>query len=70
MRKNRVGIEAVEARSVDAIRDGKGWQYEPKWDGFQSKGIQRILRPTVVAKICPSFDPPPRAKEEKRPGIN
>jgi hypothetical protein len=27
MRKNRVGVEAVEARSVDAIRDGKGWQY-------------------------------------------
>jgi hypothetical protein len=43
MRKNRVGVEAVEARSVDAIRDGKGWQYEPKWDGFQLKGIQRIL---------------------------
>ncbi len=28
-------IEAMEARSVEAIPDGSGWQYEPKWDGFR-----------------------------------
>jgi ATP-dependent DNA ligase len=28
-------IEAMEARSVDAIPSGKEWQYEPKWDGFR-----------------------------------
>ena len=28
-------IEAMEARSVDAIPVGKEWQYEPKWDGFR-----------------------------------
>src|SRR2546430_16778063 len=25
----------MEARSVDEIPAGKGWQYEPKWDGFR-----------------------------------
>ena len=28
-------IEAMEARSVDAIPTGEQWQYEPKWDGFR-----------------------------------
>lgn len=28
-------IEPMEARSVDAIPIGEGWQYEPKWDGFR-----------------------------------
>lgn len=26
---------AMEARSVDVIPRGDGWQYEPKWDGFR-----------------------------------
>src|ERR1700749_3351872 len=25
----------MEARSVDAIPQGREWQYEPKWDGFR-----------------------------------
>jgi ATP-dependent DNA ligase len=25
----------MEARSVDALPDGEGWQFEPKWDGFR-----------------------------------
>jgi ATP-dependent DNA ligase len=25
----------MEARSVDALPQGEGWQYEPKWDGFR-----------------------------------
>jgi ATP-dependent DNA ligase len=33
--KNGMHFEAMEARSVDAIPDGKQWQYEPKWDGFR-----------------------------------
>jgi ATP-dependent DNA ligase len=33
--KKRFYIEAMEARSVDAIPTGKQWQYEPKWDGFR-----------------------------------
>lgn len=35
MRKIPVLVDAMEARSVNAIPDGKGWQYEPKWDGFR-----------------------------------
>lgn len=25
----------MEARLVDRIPEGDGWQYEPKWDGFR-----------------------------------
>ena len=25
----------MEARTVESIPDGDGWQYEPKWDGFR-----------------------------------
>lgn len=35
MRNDRHQIEAMEARSVDAIPIGDEWQYEPKWDGFR-----------------------------------
>jgi ATP-dependent DNA ligase len=31
----RYPIEPMEARSVDQLPEGKGWQYEPKWDGFR-----------------------------------
>jgi ATP-dependent DNA ligase len=56
----------MEARSVDRIPVGPGWQYEPKWDGFrclafregdsvalQSKSGQRLERyfPEVVAAL-------------------
>ncbi|HZC95568.1 MAG TPA: ATP-dependent DNA ligase [Bradyrhizobium sp.] len=27
--------EPMEARSVDALPTGEGWQFEPKWDGFR-----------------------------------
>jgi ATP-dependent DNA ligase len=35
VKKTIVPIEAMEARSVDAIPTGQEWQYEPKWDGFR-----------------------------------
>ena len=35
MSKKALRIEAMEARSVDAIPVGEEWQYEPKWDGFR-----------------------------------
>lgn len=25
----------MEARLIDSLPDGDGWQYEPKWDGFR-----------------------------------
>src|SRR5881296_1009315 len=28
-------LPPMEARSVDEIPTGEGWQYEPKWDGFR-----------------------------------
>ena len=57
----------MEARSVDEIPTGDGWQYEPKWDGFrclafrrgkhvylQSKAGQPLARyfPDVVAGLA------------------
>ncbi|MBC5806437.1 MAG: ATP-dependent DNA ligase [Candidatus Eremiobacter antarcticus] len=56
----------MEAQSVEAIPQGKGWQYEPKWDGFrciafrdgddvylQSKAGQPLARyfPEVVKNL-------------------
>ena len=57
----------MEARSVDEIPAGDGWQYEPKWDGFrslafcdgaeiflQSKAGQALARyfPDIVAALA------------------
>lgn len=28
-------IQPMEAKLVEALPDGDGWQYEPKWDGFR-----------------------------------
>ncbi len=33
-------IAAMEMRSVDAIPDGPGWLYEPKWDGFRALAVR------------------------------
>ena len=36
---SRLGLKPplapMEAKLVDALPDGEGWQYEPKWDGFR-----------------------------------
>src|SRR5206468_8155155 len=60
-------IPPMEARGVEQIPIGDGWQYEPKWDGFrclafrdrdtiylQSKNGQPLARyfPDVVANIA------------------
>jgi ATP-dependent DNA ligase len=41
-------LPPMEARSVDQIPAGEGWQYEPKWDGFRCiafrKGEQIYLQ--------------------------
>ncbi|HEV8420973.1 MAG TPA: ATP-dependent DNA ligase, partial [Actinomycetota bacterium] len=29
-------LAPMEARHVDALPAGRGWQYEPKWDGFRA----------------------------------
>ena len=28
-------LPPMEAKLVDALPEGEGWQYEPKWDGFR-----------------------------------
>jgi ATP-dependent DNA ligase len=60
-------LPPMEARSVDGIPAGHGWQYEPKWDGFrciafrggeqiylQSKAGQPLARyfPDIVAGLA------------------
>lgn len=30
-----IGLAPMEARLVDALPEGDGWHYEPKWDGFR-----------------------------------
>jgi ATP-dependent DNA ligase len=59
-------LPPMEARSVDQIPEGDGWQYEPKWDGFrclafrdrgeiylQSKAGQPLARyfPDIVREL-------------------
>ncbi|HEY0084879.1 MAG TPA: ATP-dependent DNA ligase, partial [Allosphingosinicella sp.] len=29
------GLPPMEAKLADALPEGEGWQYEPKWDGFR-----------------------------------
>jgi ATP-dependent DNA ligase len=56
----------MEAKSVDSLPQGEGWQYEPKWDGFrcllfrsgdavelQSKGLKPLGRyfPEIVESV-------------------
>ena len=31
----RPGIAPMEAKLVDALPEGEGWRFEPKWDGFR-----------------------------------
>ena len=33
--KNRPPLPPMEAKLVDSLPDGEGWQFEPKWDGFR-----------------------------------
>ncbi len=61
------GLPPMEAKLVDALPSGPGWQYEPKWDGFrclifkagdeielQSKSGKPLARyfPEVVAAVA------------------
>jgi len=61
------GYPPMEMRAVEAVPDGPGWQYEPKWDGFrclafrdghdvtlQSKAGQPLGRyfPEIVAALA------------------
>ena len=40
----------MEARSVDEIPTGTGWQYEPKWDGFRCIAFRNCERTYLQSK--------------------
>src|SRR4051812_33334438 len=43
-------IAPMEARLVDALPEGKGWQFEPKWDGFRCLAFRDGERVDLIAK--------------------
>ena len=45
-----LALQAMEARSVDAIPQGKEWQYEPKWDGFRCLLAREGEQVTMTSK--------------------
>lgn len=47
---SKSSLQAMEARSVDAIPQGKEWQYEPKWDGFRCLLAREGERVTMTSK--------------------
>jgi ATP-dependent DNA ligase len=47
---SKLSLQAMEARSVDAIPRGKEWQYEPKWDGFRCLLSREGEQVTMLSK--------------------
>ncbi len=43
-------IEPMEARLADALPEGGGWQYEPKWDGFRCLAFRQGKEVDIRAK--------------------
>ena len=41
----------MEAKSVELLPTGDGWQFEPKWDGFRCS-------PTVTRRVPTSMPSP------------
>lgn len=42
--------EPMEARLVDALPEGPGWQFEPKWDGFRCLAAKSAGKVQLFAK--------------------
>jgi len=40
----------MEARQVEALPTGKGWQYEPKWDGFRCLAVRDGKNVELIGK--------------------
>ena len=49
-------MEAMEARSVDAIPTGEQWQYEPKWDGFRCLLVRNSDKVDLFSKSGQNLD--------------
>src|SRR5205807_127214 len=43
-------LEPMEAKLVDELPTGPGWQFEPKWDGFRCLAVKAGGRVTLFAK--------------------
>src|SRR5881628_1086237 len=43
-------LAPMEARSVDEIPTGDGWQYEPKWDGFRCIAFRDVAQIYLQSK--------------------
>ena len=44
------GVEPMEAKLVDALPDGPGWQFEPKWDGFRCLAFRKGRGVEIMSK--------------------
>lgn len=45
-----VPVAPMEARLVDALPEGEGWQFEPKWDGFRAIAVRRDDEAVIWSK--------------------
>jgi ATP-dependent DNA ligase len=43
-------IEPMEAKLVDELPEGPGWQFEPKWDGFRCLAFRAGAQVDLRAK--------------------
>jgi ATP-dependent DNA ligase len=43
-------IPPMEAKSVEALPEGEGWQFEPKWDGFRCLAVRNDDEVELFAK--------------------
>jgi ATP-dependent DNA ligase len=43
-------IPPMEAKSVTALPEGDGWQFEPKWDGFRAIAVKHAGKAELWAK--------------------
>src|SRR4051812_43154558 len=43
-------IEPMEAKSVEALPEADGWQFEPKWDGFRCIAMRTGAEVALFAK--------------------
>ena len=58
-------IEPMLAKAADALPEGDGWLFEPKWDGFRAlvfrDGDETLIQSRVTAAIAGTPVTPPGA---------